>query len=67
MLGGAVAVLLTGQIAPSDALSAINVDVMVFLFGMFVVGEALSLSRYSIQFSTASSGMPAPPGSLSFV
>ncbi len=46
MLGGAVAVLLTGQIAPSDALSAINVDVMVFLFGMFVVGEALSLSGY---------------------
>lgn len=46
MLGGALAVLLLGQIAPVDALSAINVDVMVFLFGMFVVGEALSRSGY---------------------
>ncbi len=46
MLGGAVAVLLTGQIAPADALAAINTDVMVFLFCMFVVGEALSRSGY---------------------
>jgi Na+/H+ antiporter NhaD/arsenite permease-like protein len=46
MLGGAVAVLLLGQIAPAAALAAINIDVMVFLFGMFVVGEALSRSGY---------------------
>ena len=46
MLGGAVAVLLLGQIAPADALAAINTDVMIFLFGMFVVGEALSRSGY---------------------
>jgi Na+/H+ antiporter NhaD/arsenite permease-like protein len=46
MLGGAVVVFLTGQIAPRDALFAINVDVMVFLFGMFVVGEALCRSGY---------------------
>lgn len=41
MLFGAAAVLVTGQISPGDALSAINVDVMLFLFGMFIVGEAL--------------------------
>ncbi|MGA2699333.1 MAG: SLC13 family permease [Methanoregula sp.] len=46
MLGGAVAVLILGQIAPAAALAAINLDVMVFLFGMFVVGEALSRSGY---------------------
>jgi Na+/H+ antiporter NhaD/arsenite permease-like protein len=46
MLGGALAVLLTGQITPSDAFHAINPDVMVFLFGMFVVGEALVESGY---------------------
>jgi Na+/H+ antiporter NhaD/arsenite permease-like protein len=46
MLGGALAVLLTGQIAPFDALRAINPDVMVFLFGMFVVGEAMADSGY---------------------
>jgi Na+/H+ antiporter NhaD/arsenite permease-like protein len=41
MLGGALAVLVFGQIAPADALHAINPDVMLFLFGMFVVGEGL--------------------------
>ena len=46
MLGGALAVLITGQIAPFDALHAINPDVMIFLLGMFVVGEALVESGY---------------------
>jgi Na+/H+ antiporter NhaD/arsenite permease-like protein len=46
MLGGALAVLITGQIAPFDALRAINPDVMLFLFGMFIVGEALVESGY---------------------
>jgi len=46
MLGGAIAVLLTGQIAPADALRAIDPDVMLFLFGMFVVGETLVSSGY---------------------
>jgi Na+/H+ antiporter NhaD/arsenite permease-like protein len=43
---GAIAVLVTGQIAPLEALKAINIDVMLFLFGMFVVGEALESSGY---------------------
>lgn len=46
MLGGALAVLVTGQITPPAALRAINLDVMIFLFGMFVVGEALVRSGY---------------------
>ena len=46
MLGGAVAVLITGQISPFDALFAIDPSVMVFLFGMFVVGEAMVASGY---------------------
>jgi Na+/H+ antiporter NhaD/arsenite permease-like protein len=46
MLFGAAAVLVTGQISPGDALSAINVDVMLFLFGMFIVGEALYESGF---------------------
>jgi Na+/H+ antiporter NhaD/arsenite permease-like protein len=46
MLAGALAVLLTDQIALPVALRAINVDVMVFLFGMFVVGEAMVDSGY---------------------
>lgn len=44
MLGGAAAALLTAQITPLDALRAVNPDVMLFLFGMFVVGHALEES-----------------------
>lgn len=43
---GALAVLLTGQIKPLDALRAINVDVIIFLFGVFVIGQALEQSGY---------------------
>jgi Na+/H+ antiporter NhaD/arsenite permease-like protein len=46
MLGGALAVLFTGQISFPDALQAINIEVMLFLFGMFIVGEALVESGY---------------------
>jgi Na+/H+ antiporter NhaD/arsenite permease-like protein len=46
MLGGAVVVLISGQISLPDALGAINTDVMLFLFGMFVVGEAMVESGY---------------------
>jgi Na+/H+ antiporter NhaD/arsenite permease-like protein len=46
MLGGAVAVLISGQVSVPDALKAINIDVMLFLFGMFIVGEALVESGY---------------------
>lgn len=46
MLGGAAAVLLTGQIGPAEAAASINPDVMLFLFGMFVLGRALEESGY---------------------
>jgi Na+/H+ antiporter NhaD/arsenite permease-like protein len=46
MLGGAFAVLLTGEISPLDAATAVNIDVMLFLLGMFIVGEALYESGY---------------------
>ncbi len=44
MLAGAVVVLLSGRISGPRALEAINWDVMVFLAGMFVVGQALERS-----------------------
>jgi Na+/H+ antiporter NhaD/arsenite permease-like protein len=43
---GAIAVLLMGQISPLDALYSVNIDVMLFLFGMFVVGETMQKSGY---------------------
>lgn len=46
MTGGAAAVLLSGFISPIDALRSVDVDVMVFLFGMFVIGRALESSGY---------------------
>ena len=51
MLLGAVAVLVTGQIGPMPALRAIDPDVMLFLFGVFVVGQALEESGYLFQLS----------------
>ena len=43
---GAIIVLVTGQITPWDALFSINIDVLVFLFGMFIVGESMQRSGY---------------------
>jgi Na+/H+ antiporter NhaD/arsenite permease-like protein len=46
MLGGAFVVLVTGEISPLNALKAINVDVMLFLFGVFIIGQAMEESGY---------------------
>lgn len=46
MLGGAVVVLLAGAIQPAEALQSIDWSVMIFLFGMFIVGEGLERSGY---------------------
>ena len=46
MLLGALAVLLSGQIAPVEALKSINIDVMLFLLGVFIIGQALEDSGY---------------------
>ena len=51
MLFGALAVLLTGQISPRDAFRSINIDVILFLFGMFAVGQALEESGYLAHLS----------------
>jgi len=52
MLFGALAVLITAQITPLDALKSINLDVMLFLFGMFIVGQALDQSGYLSHLSS---------------
>ncbi|MEI8003186.1 MAG: SLC13 family permease [Methanothrix sp.] len=46
MLLGSLVVLFTGQISPADALQAINLDVMIFLVAMFVIGESMQESGY---------------------
>lgn len=51
MVGGAVAVLASGDIAPRAALAAIDWNLMLFLFGMFVVGQALVQSGYLYQLA----------------
>ncbi|MGZ5600977.1 MAG: SLC13 family permease [Methylobacter sp.] len=43
---GALVVLASGEISGRDALKAIDFNVMLFLFGMFVVGQALVASGY---------------------
>lgn len=51
MLGGALVVLVTGQISPAAALKAINPDVMLFLFGVFIIGQAIEDSGYLAHLS----------------
>lgn len=51
MLFGALAALFTFQISLADAIKSINLDVLLFLFGMFVIGEALEESGYLSYFS----------------
>src|SRR3989344_7868977 len=46
MLFGAIVVLITRQISLLDAVRSINLEVMLFLFGMFVIGQALEASGY---------------------
>lgn len=51
MLFGAAAVLVTGRISIYDALNAINLDVILFLFGMFIIGRAMETSGYLAHLS----------------
>ena len=51
MLGGAIAALLSLQISPLDALHSINIDVMLFLFGVFTIGQAMEESGYLANLS----------------
>ncbi|WP_343044992.1 SLC13 family permease [Methanofollis tationis] len=53
MLLGAVGMLITGEVAPVDALRSIDVGIMVFLFCMFVVGAALEESGLLVRMSGA--------------
>ncbi len=46
MTFGALLVLLLGQISPEEAVEAVNIDVLLFLFGAFCVGESLNRSGY---------------------
>lgn len=46
MLAGALVLLATNRIHPLEAVRSIQPDVMLFLFGMFVVGEGLEKSGY---------------------
>jgi Na+/H+ antiporter NhaD/arsenite permease-like protein len=51
MLLGALTVLLTGQISPYDGLRSIDPDVMIFLLGMFITGEAMHRSGFLLHLS----------------
>jgi Na+/H+ antiporter NhaD/arsenite permease-like protein len=46
MTVGALLVLLMGKISLKEAFEAVNIDVIIFLFGAFCIGEALNKSGY---------------------
>jgi Na+/H+ antiporter NhaD/arsenite permease-like protein len=43
---GAAGVLVTGQISVADSVQSVNLDVLLFLFGVFVIGRSLEDSGY---------------------
>jgi len=43
---GALIVLVLGQISPLEALKSINLDVIIYIIGMLIIGEALYESGY---------------------
>lgn len=51
MLGGAVVLLTLQQISLQEAFHAIDFDVILFLLGMFIIGEALERSGYLAHIS----------------
>ncbi|HKK06784.1 MAG TPA: SLC13 family permease [Gammaproteobacteria bacterium] len=64
MLAGAAVVLLGGSIGPGAALRAIDARVMVFLFGTFVIGEALLQSGYLYVLAYRASARLRSPNAL---
>lgn len=52
MTFGAISVLFLGQISLGQAFAAININILVFLFGIFCVGEALCSSGYLAWFGS---------------
>jgi Na+/H+ antiporter NhaD/arsenite permease-like protein len=53
MLFGALSVALLGQISPEEAIRSVNLDVMIFLAGMFIIGEAMQESGYLLHLSNS--------------
>jgi Na+/H+ antiporter NhaD/arsenite permease-like protein len=51
MLLGAITVLVTLQITPLEAITSIDIDVMLFLFGVFIIGRALEESGFLAEIS----------------
>ena len=67
MLAGGVLVLATRQITFPDAIKAINLDVILFLFGMFAIGQALEESGYLAHLSQRLFKLGTTAGSLMFI
>jgi Na+/H+ antiporter NhaD/arsenite permease-like protein len=51
MLLGAFGVLATVQISPVEAIKSIDIDVMLFLLGVFIIGQSLEESGYLARLS----------------
>lgn len=64
MTGGAVVMVAGGGLAPREAWHAIDGDVMLFLFGVFLIGQALIDSGYLQRLGYRIFSRAASPGAL---
>lgn len=64
MLGGAVLMLALGEIAPREALAAIDWNIIAYLFGVFSIGTALYRNGVSHRIADRFAGLSSPRASL---
>lgn len=64
MVGGAVMTLASGLLTPAQGWAAIDMDVMLFLFGVFFIGQALIDSGYLQHLGYRLFSCVATPGAL---
>ncbi|MEQ8344419.1 MAG: SLC13 family permease [Sneathiellaceae bacterium] len=64
MAAGAVAMLATGQIAPREALAAIDWNIILYLFAVFSIGHALQACGLSHRIAGRLAGLRSPAASM---
>ncbi|QSZ66578.1 anion transporter [Methanofollis aquaemaris] len=64
MLGGAVAMLLSGAVTPAAAVMAVDPEVMIFLFSVLLLGAALEESGWLAAFAGKLLGRAGTTGTL---
>jgi len=64
MTGGAITLLITLQVKPWDAIRSVDLDVILFLAGVFIIGDAMDRSGYLWELSARGLRWARTPATL---